>query len=233
MVIFDFDGVIADSELLSLGTLRDALADGGLHMSLDHVRSLFLGRSLKSIQDYIEQHGPTNASEDFAHRWQSALYKRLSQELNPMPGILPFLDHLAERRIRHCIASSSKFERIRLSLSTMGLADRFQVLFSAEQVHNGKPAPDLFLFAATQMGTHPDACLVIEDSPHGIVATKAAGMRAMGFLRGAHLTDIQDAHATLLLKAGAEHVLHDFSELYNTQSQTATNAEQNIKANNT
>lgn len=217
VVIFDFDGVIADSELLSLGTLRDALADGGLQMSIDRVRSLFLGRSLRSIQNYIEQHGPTNASENFAQRWETALYRRLGRELNPMPGILPFLDHLAERGIRHCVASSSGFERIRLSLSAMGLEDRFQVLFSAEQVHNGKPAPDLFLFAATQMGADPDSCLVIEDSPHGIAATKAAGMRAVGFLLGAHLTDIQDAHATLLLSAGAEHVLNDFSELYDTQ----------------
>lgn len=232
-VIFDFDGVIADSEVLSLGTLRDTLADSGLHMSLDRVRSLFLGKSVDSIQENISQNGPAGASEGFAERWQSALYKRLGQELKPMPAILPFLDHLTARGIRYCIASSSTFERIRLSLSAMMLQDRFTDLFSAEQVQNGKPAPDLFLFAAKQIGANPNACLVIEDSPHGIQGAKAAGMRVMGFVNGAHLTDIRDTHAELLLSAGAERVLNDFAELYPASIQATADAPPSIKANDT
>lgn len=233
LVIFDFDGVIADSEVLSLGTLRDALSDSGLHMPLERVRALFLGKSIASIQEYIAEHGPAGASDDFAHRWQSALYERLGQELEPMPAILPFLECLIERDIRYCVASSSTFERIQLSMSAMNLEDRFFDVFSAEQVQNGKPAPDLFLFAAKQVGANPGACLVIEDSPHGIQGAKAAGMRAIGFLNGAHLTDIRDSHATLLLDAGAESVLNDFAELYSAQMDVSVDAPQNIKANDT
>ena len=214
LVIFDFDGVIADSEVLSLGTLRDALADSGLHMPLDQVRSLFLGKSLASIQEYIKQNGPAGATDGFAQRWQSALYERLAQELKPMPVLVPFLEHLTERGIRFCVASSSTFERIRLSLRAMRLEERFSNLFSAEQVQNGKPAPDLFLLAAKEIGANPNACLVIEDSPHGVPGARAAGMRAMGFVNGAHLAGIRHAHAYHLLNAGAEHVLNTFAELY-------------------
>lgn len=233
LVIFDFDGVIADSEVLSLGTLRDALANSGLPMTLDRVRSLFLGKSLASIQAYIAQNGPENAADGFAQSWQGALYERLARELEPMPAILPLLDHLAERGIRHCIASSSTFERIRLSLSAMGLEDRFADLFSAQQVQNGKPAPDLFLFAAKHVGANPAACLVIEDSPHGIQGARAAGMRALGFVNGTHLSDIKATHAELLLNAGAERVLNTFAELYSTPAHDTANAPHYSKANDT
>ena len=233
LVIFDFDGVIADSEVLSLGTLRDALADSGLPKPHEQVRSLFLGKTLTSIQHYIAAKGPPQASDGFAQRWQSALYERLGQELKPMPAILPLLEHLSQLGIGYCVASSSTFERIRLSLSTMGLEDRFSDLFSSEQVQNGKPAPDLFLFAAEHLGASPSNCLVIEDSPHGIQGAKAAGMRVMGFVNGAHLTDIRDTHAKLLLSAGAERVLNDFDELYPTSIQATADAPPSIKANDT
>ena len=213
LVIFDFDGVIADSEVLSLGTLRDALSDRGLPMPLDQVRARFLGKSLASISEYVARHGPDGAATGFAERWQSALFDRLRNELQPMTAVLPFLDELNARGIRHCIASSSSFDRIRLSLTAMRLEDRFPHLFSAEQVQNGKPAPDLFLFTARQMDMAPSACLVIEDSPHGIQGARAANMRVFGFADGAHLNDIQSAHSELMLKAGAERVLKNFAEL--------------------
>lgn len=218
LVIFDFDGVIADSEVLSLGTLRDALADCGLPMPLEQVRALFLGTSLASILEYTARHGAEGASDGFTDRWQNALYGRLRNELKPMTSILPFLDGLKERGIRHCVASSSSFERIRLSLSVMGLEDRFPDLFSAQQVQSGKPAPDLFLFAAEHMNTDAAACLVIEDSPHGVQAAQAAGMRAFGFVDGAHLNGLQNAHADVLLNAGAERVLNSFADLLHTSS---------------
>lgn len=233
LVIFDFDGVVADSEVLSLGTLRDALADSGLRMPLDRVRSLFLGKSLASILEYIAQNGPNDAADGFAQRWQSALYDRLGQELKPMPAILPFLKYLKGHGIKHCVASSSTFERIRLSLTAMGLEDRFSDLFSAEQVQNGKPAPDLFLLAAKQVGTNPDACLVFEDSPHGIQGARAAGMRAMGFVNGAHLEGIRDIHADLLLNAGAERVLYTFAELFSAPAQDEPSEPHHIKVNET
>ena len=213
LVIFDFDGVIADSEVLSLNTLRDALADCGLQMPLEKVRSMFLGRSLASISDYISYYGPEDASDGFTDRWQRVLFQRLRTELKPMTAILPFLKSLDERGVRYCIASSSSFDRIRLSLTAIHLEDRFPDLFSAEQVQNGKPAPDLFLFTAERMNTDPSACLVIEDSPYGVQGARAARMRAFGFVDGAHLHDIQNTHRELLLSVGAERVLGNFAEL--------------------
>ncbi|MDD9908152.1 MAG: HAD family phosphatase [Ahrensia sp.] len=218
LVIFDFDGVVADSEVLSLGTLRETLADCGLPMPLEEVRAQFLGTSLTTISEYIARAGPRGALDGFAERWQSALYSRLLAELKPMPAVVPFLDYLKVHGVRHCIASSSKLDRIRLSLAAMRLEDRFPDVFSAEQVRNGKPAPDLFLFAAQQIGIRAEACLVIEDSPHGVRGAIAAGMRAFGFVDGAHLRNIQHTHGNLLLNAGAEFVLKDFAELLPTQS---------------
>ena len=213
LVVFDFDGVIADSEVLSLDTLRDALADCGLRMPLEQARSLFLGKSLASISDYIACHGTEGASDGFADRWQNELFQLLRTELKPMAAILPLLKSLDKHNVQYCIASSSSFHRIRLSLTTMHLEDQFPNLFSAEQVKNGKPAPDLFQFTAEQMNMDPSACLVIEDSPHGVRGARAAGMRVFGFVAGAHLNDIQKTHGDLLLDAGAEHVLGSFAEL--------------------
>ncbi|MEM1079430.1 MAG: HAD family phosphatase [Pseudomonadota bacterium] len=213
LVIFDFDGVIADSEVLSLGTLRDTLADCGMPMSLARVRELFLGTSLATITEHIALHGPNGAAEGFAERWQNALFGQLRSDLTPVNAILPFLEALQSLGVHHCIASSSNFERIGLSLTTMRLTEHFPHLFSAQQVKNGKPAPDLFLYAAQQMETAPDACLVIEDSPHGVQAARAAGMRVFGFVDGGHLTDIRSAHAEVLLNAGAARVLNGFAEL--------------------
>ncbi len=213
LVIFDFDGVIADSEVLSLGTLRYALADWGLQMSLEQVRTLFLGKSLASISDYIASNGAANVSEDFADHWQNTLFEQLRTKLKPMTEVLPFLEFLNKRGVKYCIASSSSFDRLKLSLSAICLEDQFPDIFSAEQVQNGKPAPDLFLFTAKHMNKDPSACLVIEDSPYGVKGAAAAGMRVFGFVAGTHLIDIQNTHSKLLINAGAERVLKGFAEL--------------------
>jgi HAD superfamily hydrolase (TIGR01509 family) len=213
LVIFDFDGVIADSEVLSLDTLRYALADWGLQMPLEQVRSLFLGKSLASISDYIACNCAPNMSEGFADHWQNNLFKQLRTKLKPMTAVLPFLEILNKRGVEYCIASSSSFDRLELSLAAIRLEAQFPNLFSAEQVQNGKPAPDLFQFTAKHMNKAPSACLVIEDSPYGVEGATAAGMRVFGFVAGTHLNDIQNVHAQLLLNAGAERVLRVFAEL--------------------
>lgn len=213
LVIFDFDGVIADSEVLSLGTLQNALADHGLRLPLEEVRRLFLGSSLATISQFVAQNSPDGTATGFANTWQERLFDQFRAELKPIPMILPLLDWLTDQGIRYCVASSSSFERIGVALGAMGLENRFPDLFSAEQVENGKPAPDLFLLAAQRMGMEPAACLVIEDSPHGIQAAQAAGMRVFGFVDGAHLQDIQSVHERLLMDAGAELVLKGYAEL--------------------
>ena len=207
MVILDFDGVVADSEVISLSTLRGALAQFGAELSAGEVRARFLGKSLASIAEYADEHGTARTSDSFAEVWQRELYSQIRANLSPIPSVLPLLRHLDDAGMPFCVASSSSFERIDLALEAMGLTGRFAHVFSAQQVANGKPAPDLFLLASGQLGAAPEACLVIEDSPFGIEAARAAGMRSAGFVGGAHLQDIRQSHAAMLLEKGADVVV--------------------------
>ncbi len=115
---------------------------------------------------------------------RSALFERFRLELKAIEGMAETLDRLEMPR---CVASSSQPERIRYSLGLTGLLEKFEPhIFSATIVKNGKPAPDLFLYAASQMGVDPANCIVIEDSPAGILAAKAAGMCVFAFTGGSH-----------------------------------------------
>lgn len=207
LVIFDFDGVIADSEVISLATLREALAAFGIDMSSHEVRRAFLGTSLATIETYISETGAGRTSRGFAEAWQTALFDRFRAELTPVPQLVSLLGQLSTRGIRYCIASSGTFERLDVALSALNLSGRFESIFSSEQVARGKPAPDLFLFAARELGVLPENCLVIEDSPYGVRAAKAANMRCAGFIGGTHLHEIAEEHAALLRQQGADTVV--------------------------
>ena len=213
LVILDFDGVVADSEVISLRTLQSSLADFGIDLSADDVRSAFLGTSLATIAGYVAEHGPARTATGFAEAWQTALFARFRAELRPIPHLLALLEHLADRGIRHCIASSGTFERIGVALSAIRLTERFEKIFSAEQVDRGKPAPDLFLMAAHQLGVPPAKCAVVEDSPYGVRAARAADMRSIGFVGGTHLKHIQAEHADLLRRNGADCVVASLHEI--------------------
>ncbi|TIW82117.1 MAG: HAD family phosphatase, partial [Mesorhizobium sp.] len=131
-----------------------------------------------------------------------------SQELKPTPGIAAFLETLDGDR---CVASSSSVERINHSLAITGLARFFgDAIYSSSMVKNGKPAPDIFLFAAAAMGASPADCIVIEDSPFGIQGAVAAGMTAVGYTGGGHT---YAEHAARLMAAGADFVCADWSEV--------------------
>ncbi|WP_227270379.1 HAD family hydrolase [Roseobacter weihaiensis] len=211
LVIFDFDGVIADSEVISLSTLHRALADFGIYMSLSAVRERFLGTSMRTILRQVRILNPACSTAEFADRWQNMLFEQFRRDLAPVPGIVPLIDRLQDAQIRYCIGSSSSFERLGIALDAMALTSRFRHVFNAEQVVRGKPAPDLFLHAAQQLGTAPTRCLVIEDSPFGVRAAKAAGMRCAGFVGGVHMAGIRDDHAARLRAAGADLILDSFA----------------------
>jgi HAD superfamily hydrolase (TIGR01509 family) len=133
----------------------------------------------------------------FDPKLRDRLHERFRAELKPVPGIVETLEKLPAPR---CVASSSRPERLRLVLGLTGLLSFFDGhIFSATMVKNGKPAPDLFLHAAREMGVLPERCLVIEDSPAGVEAAKAAGMRVFGFIGGAHAAryDLASALAAL------------------------------------
>lgn len=201
LVIFDCDGVLVDSEPISLTVLVEALAAAGVAMSEAEAHDRFLGRSLKSMSEIL--HGEYGLAIDaaFLESMRKVLYQRFRAELQPIDGIAETVDGLD---IAYCVASSSQPERIRLSLSVTGLIDRFEPnIFSATMVSRGKPAPDLFLHASASMGVEPARCVVVEDSPAGIEAAKSAGMRVVAFTGGSHARTPRHRETLLDLKPDA------------------------------
>ncbi|TRD15677.1 HAD family hydrolase [Palleronia caenipelagi] len=221
LVIFDFDGVVADSEMISLGTLQASLCDLGIDMSLEALQARFLGTSVRTIATFLEDNGRGDSFEAFRRDWEARLFTQFRSALRPMSGIESLLDDLDDAGIAYCIASSSSFERLGVALSAIGLEQRFNHVFSAELVSRGKPAPDLFLHAAEKLATRPEECVVIEDSPVGIAAAEAAGMRAIGFLGGDHLARpmLHNAHAELLKTKGASCVVRSHTQIRLTRRQ--------------
>lgn len=184
LVIFDCDGVLVDSEPISIAVLREVIADAGHDIDEETAYRLFLGRSMTSISEALVDNFGLAFTDEHLARIRSQLFARFRAELTPIPGIR---DVLAAIPLRRCVASSSKPERIRLSLEITGLLDLLEPnIYSATMVRRGKPAPDLFLYAAEAMETSPADCIVVEDSPAGIEAARAAGMRVLAFAGGAH-----------------------------------------------
>jgi HAD superfamily hydrolase (TIGR01509 family) len=185
LIIFDCDGVLVDSEPLSIRILVAAIAAQGITIDPEAAYRDYLGRSLSSISESLtNSHGmPLGAAALESMRGDlHALYRR---ELKASPGVAEALDTIG---VPFCVASSSPLERIRLSLELTGLAGRFgNRIFSSAMVANGKPAPDLFLHAAEALDARPDRCLVIEDSPAGIAAARTAGMMVFAYTGGGHI----------------------------------------------
>lgn len=213
LVIFDFDGVIADSEVISLTCLQASLNAFGISLSLDEIRARFLGTSLDHVTAHVAEQQGRNAA-GFAAYWETALFDHFRNDLKPVPFVTDLLNLLDDMGLPFCIASSGTFERIGVALEAMQLTHRFAHIYSAQQVQHGKPAPDLFAFAAKDCGIDPAACLVIEDSPHGVRAAKAAGMPCVGFLGGSHLQDIATDHGASLRDAGADMILSSYAGLF-------------------
>ena len=207
LIIFDCDGVLVDSELLSARAYAAVFAGRGVDITLD-VFEQFIGMQQRDILDRIEEISGYRLPRDEEHVLWDEIRALFRRELQTTPGLVPFLDHLAARR---CVGSSSSPERIALSLDLTGLTRYFGTdLYSASMVRNGKPAPDLFLLAAERCATPPDRCIVIEDSRHGITAARAAGMVGIGYTGGAHS---YDGHAGRLAAAGAHAVCGSWDEV--------------------
>lgn len=182
LVIFDCDGVLVDSERLAIQVDQEVLAELGWILSIEEVVERFVGRSNQYFKMEVENHLKIKLPQN----WSSVLNKRYRQifkkDLTSIPGVESALDRITQQT---CVASSGSFEKIEFTLGHTGLLPRFDGrIFSADQVTNGKPAPDLFQFAAAQLDVAPDRCVVVEDSPAGIQAGLSAGMTVIAFSAG-------------------------------------------------
>lgn len=208
LVIFDCDGVLVDSEALACVVHADVLTLYGYAITSAQVHDRFLGRSAKEARFEVETELGRALSDDYTVHLKAEIDRVFGESLQPMPRLKDMLMHLTQRV---CVASSGTPTRIRSSLTTTGLIDHFAPhLFSAADVMQGKPAPDLFLYAAAQMGVAPERCLVIEDSIAGVTAGVAAGMTVFGFTGGSHC---RPGHAESLRALGATAVFDDMAQL--------------------
>ena len=182
-VIFDCDGVLVDSEPLAVEEIVAMMDRLGLPIGAARIYDSFLGRSFQTILDAArDEHGVDLTPQ--LPRFRDDLAARFRRDLRPVPGMAQAIGALDLPR---AVASSSAPERLGLSLELTGMRPLFgDHVYSAAQVARGKPAPDLFLMAADRLGVDARRCTVVEDSPAGVRAAHAAGMRVIGFLGGSH-----------------------------------------------
>lgn len=184
LVIFDCDGVLIDSEIISARMLVEELGRLGVGIDLPYVARHFLGRSYPTVMAQIRREFGLDLPPEFEDQYRERLLEGFRKDLKVMPGIPEVMDQLAAP---FCVATSSSPRRAEMSLDLTGLRDRVgDRLFTASQVERGKPAPDLFLFAAARMGCAPERALVIEDSLTGLRAARSAGMTVWWFTGGSH-----------------------------------------------
>jgi HAD superfamily hydrolase (TIGR01509 family) len=208
LIIFDCDGVLVDSEPIINRAHAQVLTACGYSITEKALVERFCGMSDPEMLDIIEREWGRALPASYGARVAEMIESGFRQSLAPIDGVAELLDGL---RLARCVASSSAPEQIRRKLELTGLLTWFgDNLFSATMVARGKPAPELFLYAAEQLRAAPTRCLVIEDSAAGIDAAVAAGMTAIGFSGGSHCGP---AHAARLQAHGAELVTADIREL--------------------
>lgn len=201
-VIFDCDGVLVDSERIGVQIDRQVLSEIGLDFTLEDVVKNFMGKSDKHFVDTVEgligRTIPDDWLEEISRRYNEAF----ETQLTSVAGIEAALDEI---NLPYCVASSGTHEKMQFTLGKTGLISRFENrLFSSTQVARGKPHPDLFLFAAEQMGWQPDRCVVVEDSHAGIEAGLAAGMRVVAYAGGLLKHDEREHENLMVIQAMTE-----------------------------
>jgi HAD superfamily hydrolase (TIGR01509 family) len=207
VIIFDCNGVLVDGERIAAAVLAQELMRIGIPITPELLTRFFLGLRPADMFPGIEAASKRKLPLGFATTVAAATLYRLRLELRAVPHAAYALTWL---RGPKCVASSSPGERIRLSLQTTGLARFFDQVFSASDVAKGKPAPDLFLHAAAEMGVPPRDCIAVEDSPAGVAAAVTAGMTAIGFVGCSHAGDELGER---LIAVGARTVVADLRHL--------------------
>jgi len=184
LVIFDCDGVLVDSERLSIRLDAELLAGLGWPLSEEEIVERWVGRTEAAMRAEIEEHLGRDIGAEWAAFGQRYI-DAFAAELRPVDGIADAVDAIQAAGYATCVASSGDHAKIRRNLALTGLSDRFgDRIFSGDDVEQGKPAPDLFLHAASVMGVAPSRTAVVEDSRHGVAAARAAGMWAFAYAGG-------------------------------------------------
>lgn len=208
LVIFDCDGVLIESEVIAARVESEALAQLGYSITPKEMVQRFAGMSTQKIYTLMREDYGYALPDNHADIVRARILEEFHTTLQPVEGVAEIL-HVLDVPV--CVASSSVPDKLRLGLTVTGLVKYFDPhLFSASMVSRGKPAPDLFLFAAQKMGVDLECCLVIEDSVPGIQAAKAAGIKVFGFCGGEHCAD---GHGDKLRDNGADYVFSDMREL--------------------
>ena len=194
LVVFDCDGVLVDSERLANRVLADLLTDIGLPTTVDESLATYMGLSMASAVERIEARLGGAVPPDFLERYRRSTFEAFDRELTAVDGIVEVIETL---RWPSCVATSGDPDRVRRTLTLTGLHHHFDGrIFSAVEVPRGKPHPDLFLHAARCVGADPAGCVVVEDSPFGVQAAVAAGMRPLGYAAMTPPSRLADAGAT-------------------------------------
>ncbi|MEE4546319.1 HAD family hydrolase [Streptomyces sp. V4-01] len=197
LIIFDNDGVLVDSEPLSNTILAGYLTELGHPTTYDESVRDYMGAAIHRVHDVVLERSGQVLPAEFEATYHARVFAAFERELRAVAGVEVVLEKLAADGVPYCLASSGSHERIRVALRTTGLYARFgeRRLFSSQDVGRGKPAPDLFLHAAARMGVAPERCAVVEDSPLGVQAARAAGMTVFGFTAMTPAERLRDATA--------------------------------------
>ena len=209
LIVFDFDGVIADSEILANTVLAEFVTELGVSMTVEDALRTFMGKRLADVLASIGTTIGRPLGAEAVEEFQRRTLARFRTHLREVSGVRGYLQSVAH--VDCCIASASSPDRLTVCLDVLGLAARFGThVYSASMVPRGKPHPDLFLHAAAQFGVTPETAIVIEDSPHGVRAGIAAGMTTIGFLGASH---IRSGHDAWLVDAGAHHIARTYDDV--------------------
>ncbi|MGW2705015.1 HAD family hydrolase [Streptomyces sp. NPDC001340] len=183
LIIFDNDGVLVDSEPISNRHLAAYLTELGHPTSYEDSIRDYMGSAMHRIHELVLERTGQRLPEDFDDVFHARVFAAFERELKPVAGVDDVLEKLVADGVPYCVASSGSHERIRVGHRATGLDRWFEEerIFSSQDVGRGKPAPDLFLYAAERMGVAPERCVVVEDSPLGVQAAVAAGMDVYGF----------------------------------------------------
>jgi HAD superfamily hydrolase (TIGR01509 family) len=206
LVIFDCDGVLVDSEVISNRVLAETLTDEGLPTTVAEARRDYQGLLLADVLANAQAKLGRPLPDGWVAAYERDRAAAFRRELRPVAGACEAVQRLEAAGIAVCVASQGKLEKTNLSLALTGLDRLFpeSARFSAESVARGKPAPDLFLYAAAAMQAQPASCVVVEDTPSGVSAAVSAGMRALGY--------VADSDEPAMRDAGAE-TMRSFAQL--------------------